>query len=110
MRSCTLYNTILPLVSPTAIMVPSGENARTEMGAALASRAPISLKSDPVQVYRYVLLFSAPTATVEPLAATALGVYLGLSSATFWFERKASTTSTSETNTVPSSATAIDLG
>ena len=45
-------------------------------------------------------------ATSEPDAAMALGAYLGLKSNTFWFERTASTLSTSAMKTVESPPTA----
>lgn len=57
MRVEALYRTILPLVSPAAIILPSGEKASTEMGAVLSSRAPISVNVCPAHLYRYVLLF-----------------------------------------------------
>ena len=53
---------------------------------------------------------SPPTATTEPPAAIALGVYFRGRAKTFWFERTASTESTSATKTVESPPTATPFG
>lgn len=53
---------------------------------------------------------SAPIATIAPLAAMTVGVYLGVSSCTRWLERTASMRSASAMNTVESAATAKDFG
>ena len=56
------------------------------------------------------LLTSPPTATVLPVTATELGVYLGFNSCTFWLDRIASTPLTSAMKTVESLAIARDFG
>lgn len=55
-------------------------------------------------------LTSLPIAIKEPWAPIALGWYDGFLSKTLWFERNASMTPISTTNTVESPATAIDFG